>query len=506
MADVETLQYNIDSKAQLQAMQEAIDTFEEMSDEYQALADDLKDVTDRADKAEKELKELAGSGGKIKKAFSGLGGLITGGLGALAGLAAGAIVSTRNWALGVEDLSNKFAIGLDDATALATSWKLAGVEASTGEAAILSFQGRLIDEMEAQKEAAIEVAEIQKERADVITEMAEAEVDHLATLAELEAERSEISSAGSDKRRAQQQEELSSLSKDYNRFLEEQRAAEEKETENFEEIWEERTRIFEQKSEQLRFDLSEKSRAARNVREFQAAQDEFRDKQALLTEELTSEKDERETALEDRLSNLQAATEREEELFNERTQVINKSADADVAKMEEANAKALASLEARIAGEKEAFTDRTQGFNEQLEDLSEAQAAAQDAGAGLKFAMEELGVEMFDAEGKMRPVDELMWDMKDALSGMEDGAEKAALLSDLGWEDLATWIEDGADATESLNFAQKNNLVVTEDQLAAIKEQNRLLAEMQLKMQGVAAEMINSETVTKAMTQAVSLG
>lgn len=503
MADVETLQYNIDSKAQLQAMQDAIDTFEEMGEEYQKLADELADVSERADRAEKELKELTSTGGKLKRAFSGLGGLISGGLGALAGLVSGAITSTREWALGVEDLSNKFAIGLDDATALATSWRLAGVEASEGEAAILSFQGRLIDEIEAQKEAAKEVQAIQRERVDVLADLAEAETDHLQTLADLEAERAEISAGGVGERRAQQKEELASLRKDYDRFLADQRAAEERETENFEEIWEERTRIFEQKSEQLRFDLSEKGRAARNVREFQAAKDEFRDKQALLNEELNSEKGEREEALEDRIGSLQAAAEREEELLAERTQAVNKSADADVAKIEASNAKALASLEKRIAGEKEAFAGRTEDFNEDLASLSEAEAAAQEAGAGLKFVMEELGIQMTDAEGNIRPVDELMWDMKEALNAMEDGAKKAAIISDLGWEELATWIEDGADATEALTFAQENNLTVTEDHLAAIKEQNRLLAEMQLKLLGVAGEFANSETVSNAMTNSL---
>ena len=504
MADVETLQYNIETQAQLQAMNRAIDSFNEMGQEYKALAGELQDVSKEADKAEDQLDDVAGVGGKIKSAFGGLGGLIGSGLGALAGLAAGAIASTREWALGVEDLSNKFAIGLDDATALATSWRLAGVEAATGEAAILGFQGRLIDELEAQKEAAKEVAAIQQERVEVLGEMAEAETEHLQTLADLEAERGEISNAGIAERRAKQQQELSDLSKDHNRFLEDQRAAEEKETDAFEEIWEDRTKIFEQKAEQLRNDLAEKSRSARNARDFLAAQDEFRKKTGLLQEELSDEKSERESALQERLASLEEATQREEELFAERTQAVNESADADVAKIEESNAKALASLEERIAGEKEAFTDRTQGFNDQLDSLNEAQVAAQEAGAGLQFVMSELGVQMTDAEGNIRPVDELMWDMKEALNGMEDGAQKAAILSDLGWEDLATWIEDGATATEALNFAQENHLDVSAKDLEAIKEQNRQWEEMKLKLQGVAVEFATSETVTNAMNFALT--
>jgi len=68
---------------------------------------------------------------------------------------------------------------------------------------------------------------------------------------------------------------------------------------------------------------------------------------------------------------------------------------------------------------------------------------------------------------------------------------------------LATWIEDGADATEALTFAQENNLDVSAEQLEAIKEQERLWAEMILKLQGAAIAFATSETVTNAVTKAL---
>lgn len=496
------LEYNIEADADLSDLDRVVDGIENMGDELDDLAKSTDKVADAAEDAEEEMGRL-GKAGNALKGLGNIGGIIAGGLGAVTGIIGTAVAATQNWVLKVEDLSNKFSIGLDDASALATSWARAGVEAETGEAAILGFQGRLIDELEAQKEAAKEVEAIHKERADVLEEMSEAEADHLETLAELEAHRAEISDKGIKERRAKQQEELAGLRKDYNRFLEDQRAAEVKENEEFEEIWEERTRIFEQKSEQLRNELSEKSRSARNVREFLAAQDEFSKKQKLLNDELTDEKSKHQSAHEKRIADLKSATDREKELYNERSMAINEAADKDVAKMEAANAKALANLEERIAAEKEAFGDRTEGFNEQLASLSESEAAAQEAGAGLQFVMNELGVKLTDAEGNIRPVDELMWDMKEALNGMEDGARKAAIISDLGWEDLATWIERGAGATESMNFAQSNNLTVTEDQIEAIHRQNELLADLQLKMLGVALEAGAAEAPFNLMTWAL---
>ena len=465
------------------------DEIDQITDDLDDMAKELADVADAADDAEGELTKLGKAGAGLKGLGNIAGGLL-GGLAGIGGIIGQAVGATQDWVLSMDNLSKTTGATVEEATALAVSFELAGFAAADAESFISGFQGRLIDELEAQKEAAKEIASIQKERVDLLKEMDDAEADHLSNLADLEAERADINSEGSAERRAQQQEELSDLRKDHDRFLQDQRGAEERENQQFEEIWEERTRIFEEKSEKLRNDLTDKSRSARNVRDFLAAQDEFADKQKLLQDDLKEGNDKQLSANEQRIADLKATTEQEKNLFNERTAAVNKAADEDVAKQEEANAKALASLESRIEAEKEAFTDRTEGFNDQLGSLAEAQAEAQDAGGGLLFMFKELGIEAFNTDGTLKTSVDLIFEMQEAMRGLEDEGAKAAFLADLGLdaENAAFWMTEGASATEALQFAQEKGLVPTKDSIEAIREQNRLMAELKLSLLGAGVE------------------
>ena len=500
----EKISYEIEAKGNLSALNDAASEIDDLAKTMDDLAKEEAKAAKSADKAadsigdmEKEAKSLKGAFGSLMAL--GVGGFFAGILGAVTG----AVMAGNNWVDQVDRMSDRMGVASEDASVLATSLARVGLSADEAEPAFSSFQGRLIDELESQKNIAKEVASIEKDRQSVLADLGKMEADHLATLTDLEAERASINNDGIAERIAQRDKELSSLSKDYQQTMDDLRAEERKENEKYAQIWQDRVKEYEKSALKLREDFDDKARNARNYREFREAEQAYKKQQGELSSNLQEEKQKHESAHQERLSDLEASRQRESEIFTERSAEIAMKADEDVAKLQQANAQAVADLDARIEEEKAAYAESTAAANERLGELANAQAEAQTQGAGLTFVMKELGVELFDADGKMRPVNDLIWDMKDALNGMEDGARKAAILSDLGWEDIATWVDDDTTAIDALSFAMDNNLIVTEEQIAAQREAEKALNDLKLQALGVGLQVTEDSEIMGTFTEAM---
>lgn len=506
MATTEELQYAINSKAQLAAFEKAIDAIGDMVDAVEKMADETKQAEDAVEGLNDDLKDTITFGGKMKGALGGIGKLASGigvGLGAITGLVGGAIAATQDWTLKVEALSSSFAIGLEEASALAVGWERAGFDAEDVMGKFGQIQGRLIAELETQQKAQVELAKIHKERAELVEEQGKAEIEFQATIAELEKERAEIGGAGVADRRAQAQQEIADLQQDYERFVESQEDLEREETATFEKIWEERARKFEEASEKLRDKFSIDARKSRNVREFQDASKNFEDQRQLLIDNLAKDNSEQKNNSAKTVQNREEANERERQLMEEKSADIAAAAEKDVAKIEEANQKAIVNLNKRIEEEKASYVDGTEAFQETLGELDKTAQAVANTGGDLTFVFDKLGIEIFDAEGKMRPFNELIWELQDGFRAMEDSGEKAALIADLGMEDIAPILTRGATQYESLAFAQEKNLVVTEESLAAILEQRQAILDAKLELVGYANSLGIAEKTNKLLKFAI---
>ena len=505
MATTEELSYLINSQAQLNAFQQAIDAVGDMAKANEKMAEETDENAKSVNNLNKRLKEVIGTGKELKPALSNVGnvaGKIGLGVGTIVGAIGSVMVATQEWQLGVERLSDQFSIGLDEASALAASWERAGMNAEQGAAIFSSLQGRLIGELEARKEAEKELAKLGQDRLDLIEEMGEAETDFQRTIADLEAQRADINDSNISERKAAADRELAELEDDYKMFVKRQEDLEREQTDNFEKIWEERARKFVEASEKLRDKFSTDARKARNVREFREVASNFEQQRQLLVDNLNRENQEQSNSNEKTVRDREAANEREKVLMEEKSAEIKASAERDTQAMEEANQKALVDLDARIASEKEAYADRSEDFNERMSEIAAAEEEAANRGGDLAFAMNELGVEIFDADGKMRPFKDIIWDTQEALQNMEEGGRKAALIADLGLEDAAPWINRGMREIDSLQFVQDKNLQVTEDSLEAIHKQRQALHDARLGALGFA----NSLNITEKANEAVVAG
>lgn len=506
MATTEELQYAINSKAQLAAFNKAIDAIGDMVDATNKMTDETKQAEDAVEGLNDDLKDTITFGGKMKGALGGIGsivGKIGSGIGLVGSLVGNAITATQDWTLKVEALSSSMAIGLEEASALAVGWERAGFDAEGVMGKFGQIQGRLIMELEAQQKAQEDLANIHKERADLVDEQGKAEIEFQSTIAELEKERAAISGEGIVERRRQAKQEIDDLQADYVRFIENQQDLEREETANFEKIWEERARKFEEASEKLRDKFSTDARKSRNVREFQDASKNFTEQRQLLIDNLAKDNKEQENNRSKTVQNREQANERERQLMEEKSADIAAAAENDIIKLEIANQKALTNLDARIEEEKEAYREGTVNFEESIGELDKAAAAAAVATGDLTFVFDKLGVEIFDAEGKMRPFNELIWELQDGFRAMEDSGEKAALIADLGMEDIAPILTRGATRYESLAFAQEKNLVVTEESLAAILEQRQAILDAKLELVGYANSLGIAEKTNFALKFAI---
>ncbi len=498
----EQISYELEAKGDLKALESAAKEIKGLSKSMDVLEKDQKSLTkstgraaDAIDDFEKETKSLKGTLGGLMK--MGVGGFFAGITGAIAGGVTGGV----NFVKQVDQMASRMAIASEDASVLAVSLSRAGTSAEEAEPAFSSFQGRLIDELEAQKNVAKEVAAIEKDRQSVLADLGKMEADHMATLTSLEAERAKIGSDGVGQRLAERDKELSSLTSDHARTMDGLRDQEKKENARYAEIWQDRVKEYEKNALKLREDFEDKSRSARNYREFREAQQNYQKQQSELKGNLNEEKEKHQSAHQARLSDLESSRQRESQIFAERSAEIAQKADEDVAKLQQANAQAVADLDARIEEEKAAYHESTVAANERLGELAQAQSEAKSQGAGLTFMMKELGVEIFDADGKMRPLNDLVWDMKDSLGNMEDGARKAAIISDLGWEDIAKWVDDGTDSVDALNFAEAESLIVTEEMIAKQRKAERAFNDLILQATGVGLAIIEDSDLFATFTE-----
>lgn len=489
MATTEELEYSIKSKAQLAAINKAIGALGDLADTTEDMVDGTKKAEDAVEDLNDDLKKTINFGGKMKGALGGIGKVAGGiglGIGAVAGVVGGAIAATHDWTLKVEALSASFAIGLEEASALAVGWERAGFDAEDVMGKFGQIQGRLIMELEAQAAAQKELQKIHEERAEVVAEMGKAEVEFNETIAELEKERASIGSEGVVERRQQAKEEIEDLRADYELFVENQQDLEREQTRNFEKIWEERARKFEEASEKLRDKFSTDARKSRNVREFLDAKKNFEDQRELLIDNLGKENKEQQDGNKKTVENREQANARERQLMEEKSADIAAAAEKDVAKIEEANQKQIENINKRIEEEKVAFAEEQTAFQDTFAELDEAAAEAASTTGDLIPIFNELGVELFDAEGKMRPFNDIIWELQEGFKAMEDSGRKAALIADLGMEDIAPILTRGANRVDSLRFAQEKNLVVTEESLEAVLKQQQMMIDAKLSLVGLA--------------------
>lgn len=495
----EKIVFEQEVKGDLSELQDAEKHFDALTDALDDTEKETKGLGRSADQTKRSLSDMAksarGMGGGLRNIVSsGAVGFFT----ALAGAIAGTVAVGNNWVREVDKMSLRMGISSERASVLGAGFELAGLSIEEAEAAISSFQGRLIPELEAEAAAKKEILKFDKQRIDAIKEMGKAEQDHVETLAELESQRSEINEAGIAERVAERNEELAELEKDYGRTLEDLKDQERRETERFKEVWADRAKEYKRSFLDAREDFEDQSRGARNFREFEEARQQFEKTKRELQDNLNEDNRKHETAHERRLSDLEESRVRERELFDERSADIAEAADKDVAKMQEANAKALADLDERIAEEKEAYADSVAAHQEQLQAISEAQNEAAEAGGGLTFTMNELGVSLKDAEGNLRPIDDIVWDINEALGNMEDGAKRAAIISELGWEDIAPLTT--IDRMEALNAAQATGVIVSDEQIQRNREMIKQFGLLELNTIGAALAVDEASGATESLT------
>lgn len=469
MANENDILYNVEAKSDLGELQQVIQELKKMGSSLDDMAKNTRETADAAEEASQAQKQMAESARGLGQAWSAIKAL---GIGAMimsiASAARQGLEAVANWATGVDTLSKRFSISKESASALAVSWQQMGISAEQGAGMMSGFQGRLLGELEAQKNAAKAVADVQKERVKVQADLAKAEQGHAAKLADLESQKAELQNTSTDEVVSKRNDQLAQLAKDYERFQEDQIQAEQDENRRYEETWRDRVRAYERTMEDMRSDLADKASRARNFKEWAMLTDQFQKKQKQVKDDLDYEKSKEDSAHEQRLAAIKQAGDREKEMMEEKKATIIQASNEETAKIQENNAKQLANIEERIAAENASWGEQQAGFDERMADLAESQAEAASAGGPLSFAMDQLGVKLFDAQGKLRPVDDLLWEMKDALDKMPEGAEKAALISEIGWEDMARWVDEGISKSEAFKEARDKNLIPTEEELEAI--------------------------------------
>ena len=499
--------YDIQAQADDSEIETIIDGFKEMVAVMKRLEDETKDQGKAAAQSAEALEDMAKGAKGLGLALKAIPLLaVLGGLQQIFDMTVGMIGATQEWALEIDNLSKRWAIGLEDATALMTSFTLAGGEIGELETALDSFTGMLFESVEYEKESAKELSAINQERAEVIQGITEAEEEHAARVAQLRAEMAAIDSSAVTQRMAERDEELAQLEADHNRTIDELQAREQQTTDQMEREWAERAKAYKKSFLDAKDDFENASRRAGNFREFMEAADQFKKRRGQLNEDMSSERQKRVSENERRIADTQAAIEREKELFNERSEAIQTKAAEDVAKIEAQNQRAIANLQARIDRENEAYEDGRAAADERLASLAAREAEVAAEATGVVSVLDELGVALRDAEGNIRPVDDLFWDIHRALNEMPESARKAAIINELGFDDIAQEMSHMVGETEALARAQELGLVPTRDSIAAIHEQNRLLADGQLQLMGYTSQLFEALGGQEGLNTGISTG
>ena len=137
-----------------------------------------------------------------------------------------------------------------------------------------------------------------------------------------------------------------------------------------------------------------------------------------------------------------------------------------------------------------------EGFATGMKGLSRAMFDANDGLAASKEAFDQIGVAYTDAEGKLRPLNDVMLDVADRFKDMPDGARKSALAMRLFGKsgiDLIPMLNLGrAGLEKEADAARKLGMVFSKEAAKACDEFNDSLAELKGGMQGVGIQIGNA--------------
>ena len=113
-------------------------------------------------------------------------------------------------------------------------------------------------------------------------------------------------------------------------------------------------------------------------------------------------------------------------------------------------------------------------FTGAMQRLTDKMADARDGNEKLAATFERLGVSVIDtSDGSLRPAEEVIMEVIDALHNMGNETERNAVASDLfgkSYQSLNPLIVSGTKTLEGYMDAAKDNYVLTEDQIAALGE------------------------------------
>jgi hypothetical protein len=512
-SDTTKIRYEVDFEADTSGADDAKKAIDRIEDNLKKMSGETRKLTRQTEAATGAQRDMAKAAKGLASAWKGMLALdIAGKLQAIANVAVQAFNLSRDWATNVQRTSRQLSVSLEDAAALQTSWALAGIETSEALGIVSQFQGQLLSDLEAQAEAQKAIIELDERRVELQGDFTEAQADHAESVLELEKEITKVGQKEISERIKNRDDALGELQRDFEKFIDEQVASERQETERLSDVWRDRVKRFQTDMLSAQSDLSEKLGQATSVREQQQIKKDFAERVRALKGGLADEQEKHRDSVEGQAEARQQAINDEKTAMEERAVFIQEKSDQDLERVKQRNAEQVESLKSRIEDENEAWADQQGNFAEGLADIDKAQAEALKSGGTLKFVVDELGVSMFQADGKMRPVSDLIFDIKERLNELPASAEKAAIIAELGWEDMAGWIEDGANATDSLKKAQEFNLIPTQQTLEAILKQNQALTELQFKLIGVSGEYAGATEMNevyikslKAANQAVTI-
>lgn len=126
---------------------------------------------------------------------------------------------------------------------------------------------------------------------------------------------------------------------------------------------------------------------------------------------------------------------------------------------------------------------RTETFNMALQRFTRRAAEAAQGQGEAKAALKQLGIELTDAHGRLRPAEDLLLDLADALAGLEDQGERVRLafkLFDSEGVALVNMLQRGRAAVEEMRAeARELGIVLDERLVRGAGEANDRLAAMQ---------------------------
>lgn len=113
-------------------------------------------------------------------------------------------------------------------------------------------------------------------------------------------------------------------------------------------------------------------------------------------------------------------------------------------------------------------------FTSAMQKITDQMDAARDGNEKLAATFKQLGVEIIDTtDGSLRPADQVIMEVIEALHNMENETERNAAASEIfgkSYQALNPLIVNGTEALQGYMEAAKENYVLTEDQIAALGE------------------------------------